>query len=195
MNQDDFLKAFHYSYLRLSDRNEISFESKVPIKLFFKVLTSTLCILFILFFLGGIACQNQPELINIHESYEQLNLQERLVLETVQNTDLSGRISKGIFKVYENSKVPSGSILGLDTDILRAKNHMQLPDSVIILMGGPGVAPANEYDSYTNSLMHQQHDIVFKCLSNLTSTQQKRSKAFKFGILLCVKGRAQFNPV
>ncbi len=87
------------------------------------------------------------------------NIKDSLTLHRTSSPH--GDVSTGQMTVFENRQAGSGRQLQLDVVVLHANGADPNPDPMFVLLGGPGLAAAGHYQSYQQSWMREDRDLVF----------------------------------
>ena len=86
-------------------------------------------------------------------------LKSRLVLKT-EHSEVTGDISRGSFKVFENREAGEGRMIELKVVILHARDENPRPDPIFYFAGGPGQGVADLYRGFVRADYREKRDIV-----------------------------------
>lgn len=87
-------------------------------------------------------------------------LRARLDLETEDDPLIGGKISSGTFTVFENRDSRQGRTIKLSVVLLHAFSEIPKPDPLFPLAGGPGADITERVNSYKESWIRDERDIV-----------------------------------
>jgi len=124
---------------------------------------STVCVAFILTAsISVISCQRKERPESRKAAPVDIEtLKSRLVLETEEDAQTGAKVSRGTFAVYEDREAQEERMIHLDVVVLHSIGLEVKPDPLFIFAGGPGGNVAAYADSYANSWVREQRDIVF----------------------------------
>lgn len=109
---------------------------------------------------SAMACSNVPQqYLEAAAPVDPEILKSRLVLET-EHSEVTGDISRGAFKVFENREAGEGRMLELKVIVLHAKGENPRPDPIFYFAGGPGQGVADLYRGFVQADYREKRDIV-----------------------------------
>ena len=124
---------------------------------------STFCVAFILTAsISVISCQKKERPESRKAAPVDIEiLKSRLVLETEEDAQTGAKVSRGTFAVCEDREAQEERMIHLDVVVLHSMGLEVKPDPLFVFAGGPGANVVTYADSYANSWVREQRDIVF----------------------------------